>query len=574
MRKKEERDQLSVHVIAGTHVVLLGMNLPQAKCPGLLGFAIRRHDRIEGESYWLGGYKTFESVEPHPAEGVLYSTRRHPIQGFTWSDFSAKPGYDYTYEVVALRGSPSNPQEAERVSVEVRTESEALPGSTHHVHFNRGAAASQEYTRRFGDKSPKQVGPAAFDWLSRGAAEAIQRFIDRAAGPGWGLRVCAYEFTEEHVLRSIKDAWKRKADVQILYHAHNDSTKTGDEKATKKFGLSKICQKRNAKGLALSHNKVIVLTKGGVGQAVLTGSTNFSEGGIYGHSNVVHICEDSGIAAQYLWLWNELAKNDDKRDAAPVLAGKTPLPADPGATGTTPIFSPRDNLSALEWYAEQAKEGDGALFMTFAFGMHDLFRDAYRNGKAKLRYALMEKMSGPTKTPAQKKANERKIIALRKLEPNKFAIGSQLQEGAFGHWLAERLTGLNANVKYLHTKYLLVDPLGPNPLVVSGSANFSEASTVDNDENMLIIRGDTRVADIYLGEFMRLYRHFAFRDWLSSQSANKKQKAEVSHLDEKDQWWKRYFGTSFESRQREYFAGQQEGGITQQRASCCAADKI
>ena len=375
MRKKEEVDQLSVQAIAGTHVVLLGMNLPQTKGQGLLGFAIRRHDHTEGESYWLGGYKTFESVVPHPAEGVLYSTRRHPIQGFTWSDFSAKPGYDYTYEVVALRGSPSNPQESERVEVNVRTEAEELPGSTHHVHFNRGAAASQEYTRRFGDKSPEKVGPAAFEWLSRGAAEAIKRFIDRATGPGWGLRVCAYEFTEDHVLQALKDASTRKADVKILYHARNDTTKKNNEADIKKFGLSKLCGKRNAKGLALSHNKVIVLTKGGVAQAVLTGSTNFSEGGIYGHSNVVHISEDNRIAGQYLWLWKELAKNEDKKVAAPVIAGKTPLPTDPTKAGTFPIFSPRDDLSALEWYAEQAKEGSGALFMTFAFGMHDLFQE-------------------------------------------------------------------------------------------------------------------------------------------------------------------------------------------------------
>jgi phosphatidylserine/phosphatidylglycerophosphate/cardiolipin synthase-like enzyme len=553
MRKKEEHEQLTVQAIAGTHVVLLGMDLPRTKCPGLLGFAIRRHDHTEGESYWLGGYKTFESVVPHPAEGVLYPTRRHPIQGFTWSDFSAKPGYQYTYEVVALRGSPSNPQESERVKVEVLTEAEGLPGSAHHVHFNRGAAASQEYTRRFGDKSPKEVGPAAFDWLSRGAAEAIKTFIERATGPGWGLRVCAYEFTEDRVLKTLKEASKRAADVKILYHARNDSTKTNNEADIKKFRLSKLCKKRNAKGLALSHNKVIVLTKGGVAQAVLTGSTNLSEGGIYGHSNVVHICEDNRIARQYLWLWDELAKNDDKMVAAPVIAGKTPLPADPTKAGTSPIFSPRDDLSALEWYAAQAKEGSGALFMTFAFGMHDLFQDAYRNGKATLRYALMEKMSGPTKTETQRKANEAKIISLRKMEANKFAIGSQLVEGAFGHWLAERLTGLNVNVRYLHTKYMLVDPLGPNPLVVSGSANFSKASTEDNDENMLIIRGDARVADIYLGEFMRLYRHFAFRDWLSSRPKTAT-KAEVSHLDETDQWWKGYFGTSFASRQREYFS--------------------
>src|ERR1700675_1068450 len=140
MRQKGQNGQLSLQAIAGTHVVLLGMNLPKEECPGMLGFAIRRHDHTEGEVSWLRGYKTFESVVPHPAKGVLYSTHRHPIQGFTWSDFSAKPGYDYSYEVVALRGTPAHPKESEKVEVEVRTETEKVPGSEHHVHFNRGAA--------------------------------------------------------------------------------------------------------------------------------------------------------------------------------------------------------------------------------------------------------------------------------------------------------------------------------------------------------------------------------------------------------------------------------------------------
>jgi phosphatidylserine/phosphatidylglycerophosphate/cardiolipin synthase-like enzyme len=553
MRKTEEKGQLSVQAIAGTYVVLLGMNFPETRCPGLLGFAIRRHDHTEEEKYWLSGYKTFASVEPHAVRGVLYSTRRHPIQGFTWSDFSAKPGYDYTYEVVALRGTPTEPQEAEKVAVTIKTETEKVPGSSHHVHFNRGAAASQEYTRRFGDRSPKEVGPAAFDWLSRGAAEAIKRFIDRAVGPGWGLRVSAYEFTDDHVLTALKDASKRTKDVHVLYHAKNDNQKVANENKIKEFRLTKICKPRNAKGLSLSHHKVIILIKGGIAQAVLTGSTNFSEGGIYGHSNVVHICEDPAIAAEYLWLWTELKKNEDKKVDAPIIEPRTPLPAVPSHAGTTTIFSPRTDLRALEWYAQRAKESNNALFMTFAFGMHDLFQDAYKNGTARLRYALMEKMSGPTKTDAQRRANEAKIIALRKMEENKFAIGAHLTDGAFDEWLAERLSGLNTHVRYLHTKYMLVDPLGNDPLVVSGSANFSEASTEDNDENMLIIRGDTRVADIYLGEFMRLYNHFAFRDWLSNHPDPKN--AEVSHLDETDKWWKTYFGTSFTSRQREYFAG-------------------
>jgi phosphatidylserine/phosphatidylglycerophosphate/cardiolipin synthase-like enzyme len=165
----------------------------------------------------------------------------------------------------------------------------------------------------------------------------------------------------------------------------------------------------------------------------------------------------------------------------------------------------------------------------------------------------MEQMSGPTKTPAQRKANEAKIIALRKMDANKFAIGGYLSQGAFDRWLKEKLSGLNVNVRFLHTKYMLVDPLGNDPLVVTGSANFSKASTVSNDENMLIIQGDKRVADIYVGEFMRLYNHFAFRDWLSQHHGQKD--AKISHLDETDTWWKSYFGPSFASRQREYFAG-------------------
>ena len=549
MRNKGQKGELSVQAIAGTHVVLLGMDLPEQKCPGLLGFALRREDHTEGEKYWLSGYKTFASVEPSPPPGILYSTRQHPIQGFTWSDFSAKPEHDYTYEVVALRGTPASPQESERVTVDIRTESEH--GRTHHVHFNRGAAASQEYTRRFGDKRPEQVGPAAFTWLSRGAAESIADFIGRAVGPGWGLRVGAYEFTDDKVLTALGAARDRGADVQVLYHAENDPQKISNQKAIENFGLQNICQPRNAQGLTLSHNKTIVLTKAVAAQAVLTGSTNFSAGGIYGHSNVVHVCEGDDVASQYLWLWNELKKNTPKSADAGVLVGKTPLPGDPLAKQITPIFSPRDSLEALDWYAQQAKGANDALFMTFAFGMNARFQDAYRTGNAKLRYALMETMSGPTKTKEQRLANEAAIIELRKMKENKFAIGSRLGKGAFNHWLKEQLSGLNVHVRYLHTKYMLVDPLGANPLVVSGSANFSEASTTDNDENMLIIRGNSRVADIYLGEFMRMYRHFAFRDWLTQHP--EADEVQVSHLDETDQWWKRYFGNTFESRQRSYF---------------------
>ena len=86
---------------------------------------------------------------------------------------------------------------------------------------------------------------------------------------------------------------------------------------------------------------------------------------------------------------------------------------------------------------------------------------------------------------------------------------------------------------------------------MAGSANFSKASSTDNDENMLVIRGNRRVAEIYLGEFMRLYNHCAFREWIASGRAPAD--ATPQHL-RTNEWWKQYFGNTERSRQREYFA--------------------
>ena len=102
------------------------------------------------------------------------------------------------------------------------------------------------------------------------------------------------------------------------------------------------------------------------------------------------------------------------------------------------------------------------------------------------------------------------------MRSNQIAIGGGLPSdlaNGYMRWLKEtQKTGFTKNVHYVHDKFMLVDPLSPDPIVVSGSANFSLNSTTGNDENMLVIRGDKRVADIYVGEFVRLWRHYYFRD--------------------------------------------------------------
>ena len=85
-------------------------------------------------------------------------------------------------------------------------------------------------------------------------------------------------------------------------------------------------------------------------------------------------------------------------------------------------------------------------------------------------------------------------------------------------------------VFFIHTKFLLIDPLSDDPLVCSGSANFSPPSLMANDENMLLIRGDTRVADIYMTEFDRIFRHFYFRDIAAELSGRRTMKNRSSSM--------------------------------------------
>jgi hypothetical protein len=91
------------------------------------------------------------------------------------------------------------------------------------------------------------------------------------------------------------------------------------------------------------------------------------------------------------------------------------------------------------------------------------------------------------------------------------------------------------HVFFVHAKVLIVDPLSDDPLVCSGSANFSSNSLTANDENMLLIRGDTRVADIYMTELDRIFRHFRARDIINTEAA-KGEREQWLLLDTTDAW--------------------------------------
>lgn len=553
MRDRITKGGVTVNVIAGTHVVYIGVDLAKKARADCKGFAVMREDHTENEKSWLRGIKTFESVLPHADSGTNVTSREHPFQSFQWGDYAAKPDHAYTYTVLPLYGRPKSLKEGTAVSVNIQTEPEW--GKRHSVFFNRGAVASQEYSRRFQDRKPAEVGQAAYNWLSRGLIEALVSFIERAKDDTYTLHGAFYEFQWHTVLEALAKAKTRRATVKVVFDSIEGKTgpRTKNLEAIGKAGIKGICSERTEG--KLMHNKFLILSKNGRPLAVWTGSTNITENGIFGHSNCAHVVESASVARAYLDYWTQLKADLTTPEMKEWTAENNPEPDAPWTEPLSCVFSAHSGSGILKRYAEVAATAKKGLFMTFAFGMNKMFKPIYEMDDDVLRFALMDR-EGNGANIAQAKIDIRRIRSRANVV---IAVGNRIPTNSFDRWLKEvdRVVE-TVNVRWIHNKYMLVDPLSDDPVVITGSANFSNPSTSTNDENMLVIRGDTRVADIYLGEYMRLHAHYAFRDAIA---IHKRQTGAVktwqpSFLDETDGWLADYFTSgSARCRRREYFSG-------------------
>lgn len=497
---------VNVRAISGTHVVFLAFNMKESDANGLMGFAIQRNDYTDKETTWLKGNKTFPSIRP--STGIEdASSLEHPFQAFQWADYSAKPGYKYNYRVIPMYGKPGALEEKVATSIDINTES--LTGGVHDVHFNRGAIASQAFSKKFPGMTFKQAGDPAKAWLARDLLPALIEFVSRAKDSSYSLHAAIFEIQFPEVLQAFKAASDLSVEVKIIYHDKDDDTGKSNNKFLDEHDeFRSLCVSRtNAK---LMHNKFIVLSKSGKPVSVWTGSTNLSESALFGQLNVGHVINDEATASAFLGYWTELKSDPIKKSLQDWSTENNPMPQNNESENITPIFSPHHGRKVLDWWVKLAGGAHKALFMTFPFGLGADFRPVFDKDDDILRFALLDKyVNGGTK--------DSRAIAIDEIErirrkPN---IGLALGERIFVDWIdgwRKEASPIGFHVDWVHTKFMLIDPLGNSPITLSGSANWSEASVSDNDENMLIIRGDTRVADIYFGEFMRVFAHHRFRE--------------------------------------------------------------
>jgi phosphatidylserine/phosphatidylglycerophosphate/cardiolipin synthase-like enzyme len=561
MRKTAAGRLLKCRAIAGTYVVVLAWDVVRDKDDlpdDLLGFAIERtefRDDEVVERYWMRGIKRFKRKDEGLPPGTPVPTNEHPIQSFQWCDYTAKANTKYRYRIAPLTGTPKRVSVFEHGAVEIDITTEATRASIrddsvrHDIYFNRGVIGSQAYARKYGNRTPEEEKPQSDEmkWLSRGLFEALQNFIGLAKNERFGLRAALYEFHYQPVANAFAAAVEAGADVKIVFDAES-TYKTGNLQTIANAGLDQadaVVPRTVSEGIR--HNKFIVLLDSGKPIAVLTGSTNISAGGIFGHSNVGHIVWDQDIAESYFDYWTRLSKNltptkmrAPNRQASPLPAGK------PKPNSVTALFSPRDDKESnetLQWYADRMAEARELVCLTVAFNLDEVFQEVIARENDVLRYIVKDDPLRENEIIGQ----DRDVI---------FAAGGYLGYGALENFLAERDNPLNSN-NYIHTKFMLIDPLSEDPLVATGSANFSRPSQRINDENMLIIRGDTRVADIYFGEYLRIFDHHYARYIVRKLSDEGKSDPDAGYLKEdSNDWTPAHFDQrSYKSKRRRYFVG-------------------
>ncbi|MDQ0124184.1 phosphatidylserine/phosphatidylglycerophosphate/cardiolipin synthase-like enzyme [Pseudomonas lini] len=499
------QDDFRVKAYAGTNGVLLAMDLAEPRRKGLLGFAIEKQ---QGDKPWLflfnsltfpGKVHTFPQFRATPSNIA-------PLQKFRWADYAVNPGMTLHYRVHLAYGSADAPQLGE--SLEVTVTSDNGQPQNQSVIFNRAVAASQAFQRKFPDLDalisanknlPIEAWPdAPRRWLENGLLGRLLGFIERAVDARWALDIAIYEYELRAIVDAIDAAFERGVKVRVLYHA-----KSGDKgTARNEESLEKIPQasKRGRVTHKIFHNKFMVLSRlddSGQHQpeAVLCGSTNFTANGVYRQANVVHVLDDARVSTRYLQTFEQVWAN-------PTVVGATRkwLTQHNPMDSLQPLFSgfsPRSGRGDLQAFVEIINAAKKDVLFVTAFALPDNILNALLGQPEDdiLRYGLQNTTSRITGFHADRTAE--------------FAATALLNTGLEG-WLRENMKGQKGNL-LVHTKAVVTDFTSDSPTIISGSHNLSAAASNGNDENYLIIRGDTDLADRYGLELLRFYEHYRFR---------------------------------------------------------------
>lgn len=564
----------------GDHTCIVWKPSDDQPIPGCRGFTIQSKRTRAGQqttTYCHGfvGFSPTDTLDPN-------NPWKFPVQRYLWWDYTVQIGDVIEYTVIPVVRDSSNNLALEMDHASPTTPAMTIVGqATDHIssYFNKGIVASQ--------------------WVSRALdnpAYAKQKIKDIVQKPGDPLRNALSGLLRPEIIKLLQDAKAANGKIYAALYELNDTEliaglvafgqdcnlvlangafKPPDNDENKDVRAKLKSQIRVYDRIVGSphfgHNKFVVFCDSdGKPQKVLTGSTNWTFSGLCTQANNGLIIDDAGVAQDYLDAWNRYHAAGNAYPPTLAAANSTSHTYLVDNCKITPWFVPTQHAEDLD-YARKlinaAKEG--ILFLFFNPGVfapdstpekwtllqnilnrHHQDNNAYFNPNLYIKGVVNQEIAGLTEPPATGKKPPTASMDPTVPTPAPVALYSSGIEPPqrlphdvlvpaniktkFANWEQELL---GASMVNIHSKVIVLDPFGENPVVMTGSHNLGFKASSENDDNLAIVEGNAPLAAAYAVNIIAIFQTYR---WNSYVAANQKNPAVWHGLVDNDQWQASY----------------------------------
>lgn len=533
---------------------------PDEFIPGCRGFRLDRASKASADAEDASAQLVvvenrvgFES--DNPQSGQHRPSNIWPFQRFNWTDHAVDVGSCVRYRVAPMlrdQGGSLVAGPASDWTPWLTLSPEAGDGFS--CYFNRGLILSQFVARYLREKKitardlkdELRKGSGSFRRFLQGdLGKKLFELLDQLSKGDLEAHAALYELDDDRIEQGISGA----GDGFNLILA-NGSDKKGDGNADAREFLANAGHPpldRLLGNKGLGHNKFMVLGRKDRPEAVWTGSTNWSTTGLCTQINNALLVANDDLARIYRDQWDALAKasppETNPASFTDDLVGSNDKShqLDIGPAKLTVWFTPTSDerdLNALKQLIAEARES--ILFLMFTPGPTGLHTAAAARAGEKSMY-----VRGVVSTLGQTKAdNDKNVLDVdlvssggRIRSDHYDVVQPQGEDGPIGPWIEEvtrRYFLSQVGHAIVHSKVLVIDHMSDDPIVVTGSHNFSKSASQHNDENLLIIRGHKALARAYAVNVMSVYQHYRYRSYIREMIAQGKEP--WSYLDDDDHW--------------------------------------
>jgi hypothetical protein len=520
---------------------------PNGIIPDCRGFALMRERNGVEEvvSTWVG------FVGQKHETGERRASTNWPIQKYQWTDYMAAPGDRLRYRVVPMVGPDKDNLRAETESAsewtdEITLSHEADPKIE--AYFNRGIVAAQWVARRLGVGDTKLMNRKLTTviktqndplrkYLFGPLGERLFEILGDAAKKKSDVYCALYELDDEQLEKALAKLGKR---AHVVLANGSVKKKGADQNSHARTALKKKIDlhDRMISPRALGHNKFLVICDGDKKPRwVWTGSQNWTRTGLCTQANNSVLIDDPALAREYRKQWELLkdAANETPGDLknSNTKSRKLKVRAASSTLWFTPTVGQVD-LKEAEKIILGAKTA--ILFLMFNPGPKGTLLNriietarAGRNGSRLYIRGVINQDPSTTKNPVELFESENTVRT-----DYSVVLPAAIDEPT--EWFVRELKKLNTAFAMVHSKVVLVDPLGDNPVLLTGSHNLGPKASGTNDENLLIIRDAPGVAAAYVSNIMAVYNQYRWRFRRYTQPKSRRWKG----LQDDDRWQKGY----------------------------------